>query len=364
MIGCMVRDLSDRKRRHGDGRVARAAGAPALRVVPARRPCAASSHNGAATSANRGRAVHGLAAAASFSARRSSWWGSRRGPRRDLEIPPRAPPRWPIAAAPSPHRKDLDMTERHRFHVPNRIAVIACLASSLAAAAPAASAAQTLEKMPKDLETRFALSALPAALRDRAAVYLLDPAKGYVLDRKGTNGFGCIVERTEWAYEEFTNDIYTAVCYDQEGSKHQLQVWFDVAEMRAKGMPPAAVAKEVTGRFKTGKYKAPARAGVSYMVAPLMRTHPDPDPAKKAIVTMPMPHIMYYAPGLTNEVIGAQPPPSPYPFVFEPGPHGYLIQLLGDTERAKILADEHQLVADLCKYRASLCLGEPKAHGH
>jgi len=36
----------------------------------------------------------------------------------------------------------------------------------------------TLEQMPAKLETQFALSAVPPALRDKATVYLLDPAKG------------------------------------------------------------------------------------------------------------------------------------------------------------------------------------------
>lgn len=40
-----------------------------------------------------------------------------------------------------------------------------------------------LERMPKDLEIRFALSAVPQHLHAEATVYLLDPATGYVPDR-------------------------------------------------------------------------------------------------------------------------------------------------------------------------------------
>lgn len=43
-----------------------------------------------------------------------------------------------------------------------------------------------LERMPKALEVRFALSALPPHLRDAATSYVLDPDKGYILDRKGS----------------------------------------------------------------------------------------------------------------------------------------------------------------------------------
>ena len=63
-----------------------------------------------------------------------------------------------------------------------------------------------LDKMPKDLETDFALSALPPHLRADASIYLLDPTKGYYVAKKGTNGFICFVVRTEWERAEFRTD--------------------------------------------------------------------------------------------------------------------------------------------------------------
>jgi hypothetical protein len=56
--------------------------------------------------------------------------------------------------------------------------------------------------------------------------------------------------------------------------------------------------------------------------------------------------------------VGDLPPPplSPYPFVFEQGPLGYLIQRLGDREAAKIVDEETGLMKALCSYRAYLCL--------
>jgi hypothetical protein len=210
--------------------------------------------------------------------------------------------------------------------------------------------------MPKDLEVRFALSALPPHLRSEATVYVLDPATGYLLDRKGTNGLSCIVERTEWARAEFRNDIYTALCYDEEGSRNHLRVYMDTAAMRAKGMSAEAVKKEIARRFANKNYVAPKRMGLSYMVAPLMRTYPNPDASDHNVMTMSMPHHMIYAPNLTDRDIGGAPPPSPYPFIFEQGPQGYMILLLGEQEKAKVVADSKQLLADLCAYRSFLCL--------
>ena len=87
-----------------------------------------------------------------------------------------------------------------------------------------------------------------------------------------------------------------------------------------------------------------------------MRTYPNPDPSDHTVVTMSMPHHMIYAPNLTDRDIGGAPPPGPYPFIFEQGPQGYMILLLGEEEKAKVVADSKQLLADLCAYRSSLCL--------
>ena len=46
-----------------------------------------------------------------------------------------------------------------------------------------------LDKMPEALEIRFASSAAPPHLRNNATIYVLNPAKGYVMARLGTNGW-------------------------------------------------------------------------------------------------------------------------------------------------------------------------------
>jgi hypothetical protein len=224
-----------------------------------------------------------------------------------------------------------------------------------------------LEKMPTSLEVRFALSALPPALRERAAVYVLDPAKGYILQHAGSNGQSCFVGRTEWKFADYRNDVYDPICYDAVGAKYHMRVWFDVEELRAKGVNPEAMKKEIEAGFHNGSYRGPAHPGFSYMTAPLMRTYLSSDPsAKDSVATMSMPHVMYYAPNVTDAEVGGMPCPPcvPYPFVFESGPHGYVIQRLGDSEAAKIVADEAELVKELCSYRSVLCLSTHDSHSH
>src|SRR5258707_6565515 len=111
--------------------------------------------------------------------------------------------------------------------------------SLIGISAPPAQAAETvIDQMPAKLETQFALSALPPALRDQASVYLLDPKTGYHLSRQGTSGLACLVERTVWEMADFRNDIYFPLCYDAAGTRTYLKVIMDAATLRAGGMGP------------------------------------------------------------------------------------------------------------------------------
>jgi hypothetical protein len=119
---------------------------------------------------------------------------------------------------------------------------------------------------------------------------------------------------------------------------------------------------EIAKRYRDKTYAIPDKAGVSYMVGPIMRAVGPPD---MKVHTMAMPHLMFYAPFVTNEDIGASPDFNDrssliYPFLdkhTEGGAeHGYIIQILGEAETARILRDEKQLIDDLCAYRSVLCL--------
>ncbi|HEX7916137.1 hypothetical protein [Rudaea sp.] len=227
-------------------------------------------------------------------------------------------------------------------------------------ATPAWSAGSALEPMPAELETRYALSALPPALRADAAVYLLDTKKGYVLSKPGTSGLVCLVERTQWQDAEFRDDVFVPLCYDDAGSKTHFKVSIDVAALRAQGTSATAVKAEVEKRYRDKTYTAPVRPGLSYMVMPVFRA---PGPPDMKVRTLAMPHLMFYAPGMSNEDIGARPNLADHaslqwPFIDKQGnaEHSYMIQMAGETEKARILADEKPLLDDLCAWRDMLCL--------
>ena len=219
-----------------------------------------------------------------------------------------------------------------------------------------------IELLPRDLEIQLALSALPAHLRDGATVYVLNPDKGFEVARKGTNGFHTFVARTGddtfrgcWPLTEYRDDILYPVSFDAAGAKAHMRVFFDAAEMQAKGTPPEELKKIIKERFKKGYYQAPERAGISYMLSPILRTYFNPEESDK-VVTINYPHVMYYAPNVSDEDIGGGERAGKYPFVIMPGPHGYIIQPVGQTERTAINKEYKEMLSKLCKIKKEWCL--------
>lgn len=224
-----------------------------------------------------------------------------------------------------------------------------------------------LEKMPADLESDFALSALPPYIRDKATVYLLDPHKGYYISKQGTNGFICFVLRTEWEQAEFKKDIATAISYDAEGARVIFPVYADVAAMRASGKyTPSRIKDTIAERFKNGYYKAPAKGGVSYMIAPIMRNYDGPSPN---IITMSIPHYMFYAPYISAADIGGNSP-SGGPVVIDndKSPHEYIIVPVGEKEKAIIMEEHKDLLRRLVEYKPyfkiEITTGTSQEHHH
>ncbi len=224
-----------------------------------------------------------------------------------------------------------------------------------------------VEPLPRDLEIQLALSALPPHLRDNATVYVLNLHKGFEVARKGTNGFHTLVARTaddalrgSWPFTEYRDDVLVPISFDEAGSRAEMRVDFDIAEMQAKGTPPGKLRKIMKDRLKTGYYKGPERTSISYMLSPILRTYQNPDKGDK-VGTFNMPHVMYTAPNVSNKDIGGKPGPSSmYPQVILPGTFGYIIQPLGLTERAAINKEYKGMLERLCKIKEVWCLPSVK----
>lgn len=230
-------------------------------------------------------------------------------------------------------------------------------------ASPSQSTEARIEPLPRDLEIELAGSALPPHLREHATVYVLNPFKGFEVARIGTNGFHAIVARTgddtfrgSWPLSAYRDDILYPIAFDQAGTKAQMRIFLDAAEMQAIGTPPEELKQIIQERYKTAYYKPPERTGISYMLSPVLRTYVNPD-ENDDVQTTNNPHVMHYAPNISNDDIGGgKPGLTPYPFIILQGPHGFTVQHFGEMERTAITKEHATMLARLCQMKRRWCV--------
>jgi hypothetical protein len=96
-----------------------------------------------------------------------------------------------------------------------------------------------------------------------------------------------------------------------------------VAELRAQAKTPEEIKAFVAEAFAKGMFRPPSRPGVDYMLSTENLV-----PGEKGPVRFP-PHMMFYAPYLTNADIGSDGKPTSPVFISQEGPHGVIIVPVG-----------------------------------
>lgn len=174
---------------------------------------------------------------------------------------------------------------------------------------------------PREQEIALALEAAPPALSSKAGVYVLEKA-GYVKARESQNGFVCIVEHRIPAAVE-------PQCLDAEGVRTILPRILMVGALRARGKTEPELRSAVQEAFARGRLKAPRRPGIDYMLSP--HNVVTIDEVRQVAVPFP-PHLMFYAPGMTNADIGSEGTPGSTVFVVdEKSPHALMIVPVGSA---------------------------------
>ena len=267
------------------------------------------------------------------------------------------PPKRPRPCDPQP-----GILDSGRVQGPLRLTrFLAVVAIVLGLSVANAATATNSPPLPRDLEMELAASALPAALRAEASVYVLDASTGYLPARRGTNGFHAYVKRVEtsafagdWDFDAFPPNVLVPVAYDEAGAEAIMVVDFEVAAMRARGVSAREVKNTVNERYENGAYRAPPRAGVSYMLSPILHTYLAPDKSAE-LMTTSYPHYMFYAPNVSNDAIHGDPTGS-HPYIISEGPHGFLIVKAGAEESEMILDESAKMLAELCHLNQAWCL--------
>jgi hypothetical protein len=175
--------------------------------------------------------------------------------------------------------------------------------------------------LPREDRIKLAESAAPQEISSKATIYLLERS-GYAKVHDGSNGFSCLVDRQNPLNLEPT-------CFDAEGSRTTLQTRIFVEEERSKGKTEDQIKAEVDAGYKSGKFKAPTKPGIAYMLsdAGFLLT-----PANK-LVHIP-PHLMFYAPYATDADLGSPPAGMSMPRLLRAGqPDAYIIVMSGPLKR-------------------------------
>jgi hypothetical protein len=166
------------------------------------------------------------------------------------------------------------------------------LPATVVAQVAGAAGSKTPVLMDRQQETALALSACPPMVAEKAAVYVLDKS-GYVKIRDSQNGFTAIVQHSMPTSQE-------PQCMDAEGARTFLPRMLKVAELRAQGKRPDEIKGIIADAVAKGDLQPPRRSGVDYM---LSTENMVPD-TKGGVEHFP-PHVMFYAPYLTNAELGS-----------------------------------------------------------
>lgn len=208
----------------------------------------------------------------------------------------------------------------HRSIARYSLALALGLGSILSAEAqsPQADFGQRQPLMDRQREIALALSACPAPVASKAAIYVLGES-GYLRVRESENGFTAIVQHSQPISQE-------PRCMDAEGTRTHLPRILKVAELRAAGKSSEEIDRYVADAFAKGVFQPPTRPGVDYMLSPEILI-----PGNNGGVQHFPPHVMFYAPYLTNVDIGSDGNPGGRIFVVGEGtPHALIIVPLGD----------------------------------
>ena len=172
------------------------------------------------------------------------------------------------------------------------LAAQVAVSASAAAQSARAAGSQPPPLMDRQKEIALALSSCPAAVASKAGIYVLERS-GYVKVRDSENGFTAIVQHSLPNSNE-------SQCMDAEGTRTFLPRMLKVAELRAQGKSREEIDRLVAGAFGKGLFQPPARPGIDYMLSTENTALDD----KGNLVPFP-PHLMFYAPYLTNADIGS-----------------------------------------------------------
>ena len=189
---------------------------------------------------------------------------------------------------------------------------------------------------PRERQIELALSAAPAEVSSKAAVYILG-SKGYEKVREGTNGFSGLIERS---FKGTTQTSSAPACFDAEGSRTIMVAHLRREELRAEGKSEGEGKDDIAKGYKDGRFKVPG-PGFLYMMSNEDYIY---DSESKESGFVP-PHLMFYAPYKTAKDVGYEsvsPTMVPYLTGNGVGPESLLVVAAKKPPQDSSSGDSHK----------------------
>jgi hypothetical protein len=152
-----------------------------------------------------------------------------------------------------------------------------------------AGGSQQPQLMDRDKEIALALSACPATVASKAAVYVLEKT-GYIKVRDSQNGFTAIVQHVRPTSQE-------PQCLDADAEQSFLPRILKVAQLRAQGKTQQEIQAFMSDAVAKGTFSPPIRPGIIYMLS-------DQNFNTNGKGEVFPPHVMFYGTGMTNGDLG------------------------------------------------------------
>ena len=200
----------------------------------------------------------------------------------------------------------------------------------------AASAAASEPAMERQDEIAIARSAGPESVSSGATVWILGN-RGYEVAEEGGNGFNCLVMR-RWgaAFDiqkktfETPGSIIAPICYDARASGAPMQEQMMRAKLGLAGKSHDEIRDAVIAAYDSGELIELDSVAFAYMYSAAQRLGP--------VVGAWHPHVMVYAPGYTNVMLGGSSLDSGDPIIAEAPGTARAIVAIPVNGRAKHIA--------------------------
>jgi hypothetical protein len=177
-------------------------------------------------------------------------------------------------------------------------ALLAVLCSTASVAQPAHAEESRFDAtVPRARQIQLAMSAAPSEISNGATIYVLG-VRGFERARAGRNGFSCLVDRY---VEGHVGKSLEPKCFDGEGTRTLLPVSLRTEALRAEGRSEADIAADIAAGYKSGRFHAPRKPGLIYMMSPYNVIARGPNNTDFGPVAG---HLMFYAPYMTFRDLG------------------------------------------------------------